>query len=65
MRMKDHFYVSSTGFIFILIKSGKRWYLVGDPIDEDSRMLWTVGSSLHFTKISKYVTRQLGLTKLR
>lgn len=61
----DHFYVSRTGCIFVLTKLGDRWYLAGDPILTDSQMLWPVGVSANFKKISSYIKKHLGLIELR
>lgn len=65
MKNKDHFYVSRTGVIFVLTKCGEKWYLTGNPLVEESKMLWPVGSALDFKKISNYVKNQLGLVELR
>lgn len=61
----DHFYVSRTGSVFVLTKLGDRWYLAGDPIFTDSQMLWPVGVSANFKKISSYIRKHLGLIELR
>lgn len=62
---KEHFYVSRSGAILSLSKLGEKWYLTGSPVAKDSKMLWPVGCSENFKKISKYVKNTLGLSPLR
>lgn len=62
---KDHFFMSRTGAIFMLTKFGASWYLAGDPLVKDSKILWPVGATTNFQKISSYVKTQLGFFELR
>lgn len=62
---KEHFYLSRTGSIFVLTKIGNSWYLAGNPVISESKMLWPVGASVNFKKISSYVKKQLGFYELR
>ena len=62
---KDHFYVSRTGSIFMLTKFGDNWYLAGNPVIEDSKILWPVGVASNFRNIHRYVTNQLGFFELK
>lgn len=65
MKTRDHFYVSRTGAVFMLTKFGTNWYLAGDPLLEDSRILWPVGVASNFNKINGYVKNVLGFFELK
>lgn len=64
IKTKEHFYVSRTGSIFMLTKFNENWYLAGDPLLKDSKILWPVGVASNFFKISNYIKNQLGFFKL-
>ena len=64
-KTKDHYYVSRTGAIFVLTKFGSSWYLAGNPMHEDSEILWPVGAAASFKTVSGYVKNVLGFFELK
>lgn len=64
-KTKDHFYMSRTGSIFMLSKYDGCWYLVGNTLHSDSRILWPVGASTTFKNVHNYIKNKLGFFELK
>lgn len=64
-KTKEHFFVSRTGSVFVLTKMGDCWYLAGNPVARESKILWPVGAATSFKNINSYVKKTLGFFELK